>query len=75
MKAGMATAAGLMVWLHLAGAPALGLETVNLALPTKSFQQVIYPLAQERGYMREEGSDFSFALESDRQLTRSGWRP
>jgi len=32
-----------------------GLDTINLAIPTKSFQQVIYPLAQDRGYMKEEG--------------------
>jgi hypothetical protein len=35
---------------------AFSLETLTLALPAKSFrQQIIYPLAQERGYMKEEG--------------------
>src|SRR3989338_3319276 len=43
-------------WLFLA-TEVLGLETINIAIPTKSFQQVIYPLAQDRGYMREEGID------------------
>jgi ABC-type nitrate/sulfonate/bicarbonate transport system substrate-binding protein len=28
-----------------------------MAIPAKSFQMVIYPLAQERGYMKEEGID------------------
>jgi ABC-type nitrate/sulfonate/bicarbonate transport system substrate-binding protein len=28
-----------------------------MAVPAKSFQMVIYPLAQERGYMKEEGID------------------
>jgi ABC-type nitrate/sulfonate/bicarbonate transport system substrate-binding protein len=36
---------------------AQSLQVVNMAIPAKSFQMVIYPLAQERGYMREEGID------------------
>jgi len=50
-------AVGLLAFVLLPLADALGQETVNLAIPTKSFQQVIYPLAQERGFMREEGID------------------
>jgi len=38
-------------------ADAVALETVHLALPSRSFQMAIFPLAQERGYMREEGID------------------
>jgi ABC-type nitrate/sulfonate/bicarbonate transport system substrate-binding protein len=30
---------------------------VNVAIPAKSFQMVIYPIAQQKGYMREEGID------------------
>jgi len=48
---------GLAIWLLFQAPDAGALETVNLASPTKSFQQVIYPLAQDRGYMREEGLD------------------
>jgi ABC-type nitrate/sulfonate/bicarbonate transport system substrate-binding protein len=33
------------------------LQTVNMAIPAKSFQMVIYPVAQERGFMKEEGID------------------
>ncbi len=33
------------------------LQTVNMAIPSKSFQMVIYPLAKERGFMKEEGID------------------
>ncbi|HEX2225619.1 MAG TPA: ABC transporter substrate-binding protein, partial [Candidatus Binatia bacterium] len=33
------------------------LQIVNMAIPSKSFQMVIYPLAQQKGYMREEGLD------------------
>src|SRR3954452_19722782 len=33
------------------------LQTVNVAIPSKSFQMVIYPLAKERGFMKEEGID------------------
>ena len=36
---------------------AQSLQVVNMAIPAKSFQMVIYPLAQERGYMKEEGID------------------
>ncbi len=33
------------------------LQVVNMAIPSKSFQMVIYPLAQQKGYMKEEGLD------------------
>ena len=33
------------------------LQTVNMAIPSRSFQMVIYPLAQQKGYMKEEGID------------------
>ena len=33
------------------------LQTVNMAIPAKSFQMAIYPVAQQRGYMKEEGID------------------
>ena len=33
------------------------LQIVNMAIPSKSFQMVIYPVAQQRGYMKEEGID------------------
>jgi ABC-type nitrate/sulfonate/bicarbonate transport system substrate-binding protein len=32
-------------------------EIVNMAIPAKSFQMVIYPIAQQKGYMREESLD------------------
>ena len=38
-------------------ATAQSLQTVNMAIPAKSFQMVIYPIAQQKGYMREEGID------------------
>ncbi len=38
-------------------AAAQSLQTVNMAIPAKSFQMVIYPIAQQKGYMREEGID------------------
>lgn len=33
------------------------LQTVNMAIPARSFQMVIYPVAQQKGYMKEEGLD------------------
>src|SRR4029453_3412613 len=41
---------------------ARGLETGNLALPKKNFKIAFYPIAQEGGYMREEGIDVKLIL-------------
>jgi ABC-type nitrate/sulfonate/bicarbonate transport system substrate-binding protein len=38
-------------------ATAQPLQTVNMAVPAKSFQMVLYPIAQQKGYMKEEGLD------------------
>ena len=32
-------------------------QVVNMAIPSKSFQMAIYPIAQQKGYMREESID------------------
>jgi ABC-type nitrate/sulfonate/bicarbonate transport system substrate-binding protein len=42
---------------HPEWAAAQTLQVVNVAIPAKSFQMVIYPIAQQKGYMREEGID------------------
>jgi NitT/TauT family transport system substrate-binding protein len=52
--------AALLICLELVKAEvssAQSLQTVNMAIPSKSFQMVIYPVAQQRGYMKEEGLD------------------
>jgi ABC-type nitrate/sulfonate/bicarbonate transport system substrate-binding protein len=36
---------------------AIGLETVSIALTSKAFQYAVLPMAQDRGYMKEEGLD------------------
>lgn len=36
---------------------AQSLQIVNMAIPAKSFQMAIYPIAQQKGYMKEEGLD------------------
>ena len=41
---------------------ALSAEKITIALPSKSFQFVLFPLAQERGYMEEEGIDLNIAV-------------
>ncbi len=53
----LAACVSLISWLVLPTPEVLALETIDLAIPTKSFQQVIYPISQDRGYMREEGID------------------
>jgi len=46
-----------IVFFHPEPAAAQSLQVVNVAIPAKSFQMVIYPIAQQKGYMREEGID------------------
>ena len=53
---------GMMAWLLLLGAEAFGAETVTMSIPTKTFQQVIYPIARDRGYMKEEGIDLQLTF-------------
>jgi ABC-type nitrate/sulfonate/bicarbonate transport system substrate-binding protein len=38
-------------------ADAQSIQIVNMAVPARSFQMVIYPIAQVKGYMKEEGLD------------------
>jgi hypothetical protein len=38
-------------------APAIALEPINVALTSKALQYVFLPIAQDRGYMKEEGID------------------
>ncbi len=56
-----ASAGTLLVGILALAGPALSsaqtLQTVNMAIPAKSFQMAIYPIAQQKGYMKEEGLD------------------
>lgn len=58
----------MMVWSLLLSyllfpiKPAFTLDTVNITLPSKSFQFVIFPIAKERGYMKEEGIDLNIVV-------------
>src|SRR5574341_1270937 len=58
----LATYAAVLFLAQAAFVPraAFGLETLNVALTSKAFQYVPLPIAQERGYMREEGIDLKF---------------
>ena len=53
----MLSCAAWFVGLSFFCAHYLSAAEVTIALPTKSFQMIIFPLAQERGYMKEEGID------------------
>jgi ABC-type nitrate/sulfonate/bicarbonate transport system substrate-binding protein len=59
-------AARLLVagFLLLPGTRSMALEKVNVTLPSKSFQFLILPLAQERGYMKQEGIDLNVVVMS-----------
>jgi ABC-type nitrate/sulfonate/bicarbonate transport system substrate-binding protein len=56
-----ASAGTVLVGILALAGPALSsaqtLQTVNMAIPAKSFQMAIYPIAQQKGYMKEEGLD------------------
>lgn len=53
----IALIAVLLLILHLQLAWAQALQVINMAIPAKSFQMVIYPIAQLKGYMKDEGLD------------------
>ena len=44
------------------GKAAFALDKINVTLPSKSFQFIIFPLAKERGYMKEEGIDLNIVV-------------
>ena len=48
-------ASALLVPLLVIAANALALDNANVAISTKTIQASIFPIAQERGYMKEEG--------------------
>ena len=48
--------------LLLPGRSTFALDKVNVTLPSKSFQFIIFPLAKERGYMKEEGIDLNIVV-------------
>ena len=52
----------VVICTNLIHIEAHALETVNLALTGKNFQMILYPIAQERGYMQEEGIDLRIIL-------------
>ena len=54
-----ATIIALTLFLTCAPLPrkAFSIEPLHLALSSRSFQYTIFPIAQERGYMKEEGID------------------
>src|ERR1043165_6458231 len=56
----------VILWLFavvLGAAPsAVALDKINVTLPSKSFQFIIFPLANERGYAREEGIEFNTVI-------------
>ena len=47
----------LLLLLDRGFANAQSLQTINMAVPARSFQMVIYPIAQQKGYMKDEGLD------------------
>jgi NitT/TauT family transport system substrate-binding protein len=63
MKMVFVTIAGF--WLAVVAMvadPSHAQETIHLALPSKAFQYGIFPIARDRGYMKEEGIDLRIVL-------------
>ena len=56
-RCSMAIGAFGLASLLCIGAEAFGLDTMNVAISTKTFQAAIFPIAQDHGYMKEEGID------------------
>src|SRR5215208_3230751 len=54
--------AALVLLLSIQSAVLVSAAEVTIALPTKSFQQIIFPLAQERGFMKDEGIDLKITF-------------
>lgn len=54
--------AAIMLAFTLHGARSAPAAEVTLALPAKSFQQIIFPLAKDKGYMKEEGIDLNITF-------------
>ena len=52
----------LLTHLILPLGSASSLETLTVALPSKSFQFAIFSIAKDRGYMKEEGIDLNIAF-------------
>ena len=62
MKITNFTSGSALAVLLLFGAKAAMAQTVNLAIASKSFQHLIYPIALDRGYMKEEGIDLKITF-------------
>jgi ABC-type nitrate/sulfonate/bicarbonate transport system substrate-binding protein len=62
LLAKLSCGAAILLAMNIFCADYLGAAEVTIALPTKSFQQVIFPLAVERGYMKEEGIDLKITF-------------
>ena len=52
----------LLITLFLLSQTTFAVDKVNVTLPSKSFQFIIFPLARERGYMKEEGIDLNVVV-------------
>src|SRR5947207_13033565 len=48
--------------LVVPGKSTFSTDKINVTMPSKSFQFIIFPLAKERGYMKEEGIDLNIVV-------------
>ena len=51
-----------VIFIMLTVRPVMSMETLSVALTSKAFQYVPLVIAQERGYMKEEGLDLKFVF-------------
>jgi NitT/TauT family transport system substrate-binding protein len=58
----LVAATAVLIVAALSGRPAAALDTLSVALTSKAFQYVPLVIAQDRGYMKEEGLDLKFVF-------------
>jgi NitT/TauT family transport system substrate-binding protein len=58
----LVAATAVLIVASLSGRPAAALDTLSVALTSKAFQYVPLVIAQDRGYMKDEGLDLKFVF-------------
>jgi NitT/TauT family transport system substrate-binding protein len=58
----LVAATAVLIVVALSDRPAAALDTLSVALTSKAFQYVPLVIAQDRGYMKEEGLDLKFVF-------------
>ncbi len=66
---------GLVACLMSLSPEVVSSETITLAIPTKTFQNVVYPIALEQGYMKDEGIRERGKIDCQQKRDARGYLP